>query len=240
MVDKHHIYVETLVFEVTRECNMKCAHCIRGDAQSLKLKEDYVDKVLSEVDSIGTLIFSGGEPSLNIPMIEYIFQKCSDLGKMPSSFYVVTNGKANAIQLATTLLKWYAECDEPEYCGLALSSDDFHETAPKKEIRYFNGLSFFRPDDKMQKPGSRDWILDGGRAHENHLGRRAVSDNLDFCFEDIDEDDARIELMYVSANGKVCGECDLPYDCVDRFAPYTVDSFARAIANRISAEKEVA
>lgn len=29
------IYVNYLAIEVTRRCNMKCNHCLRGDAQKL-------------------------------------------------------------------------------------------------------------------------------------------------------------------------------------------------------------
>ena len=31
------IYVESLVIEVTRRCNMRCEHCLRGDAQNLDI-----------------------------------------------------------------------------------------------------------------------------------------------------------------------------------------------------------
>lgn len=31
------IYVNYLAIEVTRRCNMKCNHCLRGDAQNLDI-----------------------------------------------------------------------------------------------------------------------------------------------------------------------------------------------------------
>ena len=46
------IYVNYLAIEVTRRCNMKCNHCLRGDAQNL----DISTAVLSGIASISTLL----------------------------------------------------------------------------------------------------------------------------------------------------------------------------------------
>jgi len=66
------MHIDNLYFEVTRRCNMKCGHCLRGCAQKVDLTIDIVDRFLrlNEVTSIGRIGFSGGEPSL----------KCADCG----------------------------------------------------------------------------------------------------------------------------------------------------------------
>ena len=33
------IRVNTLIFEVTRQCNLKCDFCLRGDAQNVKMSK---------------------------------------------------------------------------------------------------------------------------------------------------------------------------------------------------------
>ena len=112
-----------MILEVTRRCNMCCEHCLRGDAQNLDMAEETVDKLLEQVGSIATVTFSGGEPSLNVPLIRYFFKKARECGVMPYSFYVVTNGKANQLDLAAVLLEVYPEMEEPEACGISLSVD---------------------------------------------------------------------------------------------------------------------
>ena len=64
-----------LIFEVTRRCNLCCEHCLRGEAQNMDMTKETVDKVLDRVESISSLTLSGGEPTLNIPIIRYIFSE---------------------------------------------------------------------------------------------------------------------------------------------------------------------
>ena len=82
--------IQELILEVTRRCNMSCAHCLRGDAQALNMPREIIDKVLDSVESIGSVLFTGGEPSLNLEAIRYFFTKAEELGKLPYSFYIVT------------------------------------------------------------------------------------------------------------------------------------------------------
>lgn len=56
-----------LAIEVTRRCNMECAHCLRGDAQAVDMTQEIVDRFvdgLEEGMSIGDVTLTGGEPSL--------------------------------------------------------------------------------------------------------------------------------------------------------------------------------
>lgn len=74
------IYAANSVFiEVTRRCNMCCAHCLRGDAESIDIQEKYIDAFLDSFEKgayISSLTFTGGEISLNIPAIRYLFLWC--------------------------------------------------------------------------------------------------------------------------------------------------------------------
>ena len=98
------IFVNELCLEVTRRCNMGCAHCLRGDAQDVDVSHTIIDEIFNQVDGIGQVTFTGGEPSLNISAIRYFFQRAERTNKMPRSFFVATNGKANQEQLAVALL----------------------------------------------------------------------------------------------------------------------------------------
>lgn len=45
------IYAANSVFiEVTRRCNMCCAHCLRGDAESIDIQEKYIDAFLDSFE----------------------------------------------------------------------------------------------------------------------------------------------------------------------------------------------
>ena len=66
---KMRIYSANSVFiEVTRRCNMCCAHCLRGDAENIDIQEKYIDAFLDSFEKgacISSLTFTGGEISLN-------------------------------------------------------------------------------------------------------------------------------------------------------------------------------
>ena len=66
------IYVNYLAIEVTRRCNMKCNHCLRGDAQNLDISTAVLSGIAKHIHP-ASVIFTGGEPSLNVPAIKRCF-----------------------------------------------------------------------------------------------------------------------------------------------------------------------
>lgn len=125
------IYAANSVFiEVTRRCNMCCAHCLRGDAESIDIQEKYIDAFLDSFEKgayISSLTFTGGEISLNIPAIRYTLKAVKERGIAVGSFYMVTNGKAvdKMADLAMASLEWWNYCDDKDdySCGLCISSE---------------------------------------------------------------------------------------------------------------------
>ena len=86
------IYSANSVFiEVTRRCNMCCAHCLRGDAESIDIQEKYIDAFLDSFETeayISSLTFTGGEISLNIPAIRYTLKAVKERGIAVGSFLI--------------------------------------------------------------------------------------------------------------------------------------------------------
>lgn len=64
----HHLTVE-----ITRQCNLHCAHCVRGDAQDVTITPEIIDKLLDQIDAVVSLDLTGGEPFLHPEMVEYLF-----------------------------------------------------------------------------------------------------------------------------------------------------------------------
>lgn len=116
------IYVESLVIEVTRRCNMRCEHCLRGDAQNLDISTATLSEIAKHIYP-GSVTFTGGEPSLNVPAIKRYFELAERYGTMPNFFYVATNGAASKEQmrdLALTLLEAYSRW-KSQICARSMS-----------------------------------------------------------------------------------------------------------------------
>ena len=90
---RNEIFVGNLCLEVTRRCNMGCAHCLRGNAENLDMSRETIDQVLEQVDMIGQVTFTGGEPSLNMDTIRYFLRRQGDTGNCRVLFLLQPTGK---------------------------------------------------------------------------------------------------------------------------------------------------
>lgn len=217
------IQTDTLCIEVTRRCNMRCQHCLRGDAQDLDISESVLEEVAKTICP-SVVVFTGGEPSLNVPAIERYFQLAEQYEHLPLAFYVATNGatsKEQMSELALALLRAYPKMDDQECCEVNVSGDIFHEEFKKEDCSaILEGLSFF--DDKGKKHSlendSMDWLLNTGRAAENGLGHRAGGPfftDMDKLVTNIFQNNVCFDMLYIAANGNVVSDCDGSYEDID-------------------------
>lgn len=208
------LYISNLILEVTRRCNMSCAHCLRGPAQNVDMSKETVDRVLDACEhGIGTVTFTGGEPSLNVPIIRYFRQQIKKRKIGLGSFFIVTNGKISSLPLVKELVELYAYCDEREMCGFEMSKDQFHEEV--KTPTLYNALKFF--NDTNRGKLDLDEVICEGRGEEVGTGMRlAQTDTLDFEITLGEELYVQINNdLQVSANGNVVMACDFSFDRID-------------------------
>lgn len=214
------LHCDNLVFEVTRRCNMNCGHCMRGKAQCKDISKDVIDKTLDSVESIQSLLFTGGEISLNLNAIKYILEACKKRNIMVYNFYAVTNGKVVTNDFIMTMCEWYlytGDCGgEPEYSGIALSHDIFHEDIPDENINRLRCLSFFKEEDKEV-----DWhavkLINLGNAR-NLIGfnKRDPSYSLPNLWYEEDDDRVVAEnTITITVDGDVLSDCDYEYESTD-------------------------
>lgn len=59
-----------IMLEVTRKCNLKCVHCMRGETQNIDMSGEIIEKVFAQVEQLHHLSLTGGEPFLAPQVIE--------------------------------------------------------------------------------------------------------------------------------------------------------------------------
>ena len=204
------INVSHLILEVTRKCNMCCDHCLRGNAQAKDMTKEMVDTILSNIDNIGTVTFTGGEPTLNLDIIRYFFEKAEEIGKLPSAFWIATNGKAYQLELANLLLQYYPKMDEPDACGVAVSADIFHE---EPEFNFLRELKFYDSSKEHSSEDIEKWVMKSGRAEEYGFGEEKLLDHrsTELYFETY-KDSIDFEEIYVNVNGDIIPHCDYSFE----------------------------
>lgn len=221
-----------LSIEVTRRCNLHCQHCLRGDCQDADIDLKLITKLFKQTARVGSIIFSGGEPSLNVKAIPRIMAIAKRYDVSIDGFYIVTNGIANQKELAVELLKLYCDMPEKDMCGVAISVDRFHDGKDQTDI--VKGLAFYR-DDKEHEPNDSDgWIMRIGRAEDYKMGRNPswlpTSFDIDSYYEHQNPDNITgisVDMVYLSTNGYVYPSCDLSYKIMDAAKIIPVESLQK-------------
>lgn len=136
-----------LVIEITRRCNLSCAHCLRGDPQELDISNEIIDNLLEQTEKIYGLFLSGGEPTLNLETMRYILERLQ-ASKIPLySVELFTNGVIHSAELVS-ILKDYAKYIKrwlspykniTDHVWLGVSVDPYHVGYnPQLAIDYYS------------------------------------------------------------------------------------------------------
>lgn len=202
--------IYNLIYEITRRCNIKCEHCLRGPAQKVDMSDAVIDRSLEGVSSISTITFTGGEPSLAVDRIRYILSAVKKRGIYVDSFYAVTNGKVKSLDLCLALMEWYAYCDSNEISSFCISKDQYHTEEIDSVIdadTLYKALTFYRPDERDHEIRT---LINEGRAATNKIGKENARTGIEL---ELNEDGTidHIEEVYVNALGDVCTGCDLSF-----------------------------
>ena len=225
------IQYSKLQIEITRLCNQACKFCCRGKAQNVHQSKDNIDALFdnNDIKSIDTLMFSGGEPTLNGILVDYIADKIIKQEIPVDRFISSINGLSYSEDLVRgfTKLKDYIiqTSDYERLCPgiLMITQDQFHAEANPKVVEKLSNLSYFSPILKIEVP--KENILPYGYATINHL-TDAIPDlseltdyqkNYDIVTEN-GKTYLYIEYQYISSNGNVVNDGCQTYELMDQYA----------------------
>jgi organic radical activating enzyme len=136
--------IDHLAIEVTRRCNIQCEHCIRGYAQNVDIPLKYIDMILNRTESIGHFCPTGGEPSLNIPAIQYFIDGCIERQITIDRFYISTNGINITQEFIDVCLDLYDMSIDKYHCCVQISNDKYHLKEKKYDDSLLSCLPFYR------------------------------------------------------------------------------------------------
>ena len=201
--------IANLVIELTRRCNMFCNHCLRGDIENRDIDSVYIDSLLDQVTNISELTLTGGEPSLNVPMIEYILSELKRRNISLGGFYIATNGLVMKEEFVLICLKLYSYSDDKEMCRVDVSNDYYHQCEGSYNTELLDGLTFV-----SRKYNEEGWnynndmsLINQGRSEYGvELKVRKVETKEEF----------NSDVVYLNCKGDVVLCCDLSYENQDK------------------------
>lgn len=220
--------IYNLVIELTRRCNMQCAHCLRGEAQKISQKREHIAAVFSQVDYISSLTLTGGEPSIVPHIINMIIDGATVYNVDIGNFYIATNGKKITPKFVEAVERLYRYCSDNEISAVEISNDVYHDN-PKwtdayealLELPYAHKKWDVNRDSRNMIDGKWEYdpyrVIAQGRALDNGLGYKDIEiDNITInAIGEIDED-ARIEgTIYLNCKGWIISGCDWSFATQD-------------------------
>ncbi len=222
------IIIEHVYIEVTRRCNLRCAHCLRGDAQEVDLSREDVDSFLKKLENayISHLVLGGGEPTLNPEIIAYIIDQIIAKKIIVESLAMITNGQIYSDEVANAFNRFdeyhkqkiLNKSDNSfisEKVRILFSVDRFHKDILPSVIQSYKNqckwIRFYKqhlPDESIIKTGrstiGRDF------KYERSCFKYMITKNRDgvFCMS--------ILGIYLTAKGFITVNGNGAYDDIDK------------------------
>ena len=220
--------MNTLIIETTRRCQFQCDHCLRGCSQNKDMPIQYVETFLQQMPGqyIGSITFTGGEPSLAVDVINDTLKLCNDYGVEVGYFYIATNGYKIGEDFVIACLRWYSYCVEKEMCQVHVSNDGYHASEGNYSTELLDGLSFFSRKFSLECDYYHTVIINEGLAAENGIGARDFTPS-GWEFEN---GDFYCEELYLNCKGELIAGCDLSYESQSDYKICNVSEFAEFIA----------
>lgn len=218
--------ISELMIELTRKCNMRCDHCIRGASQkesiSIDMIEDFLDKL--EIEDVGMLMFTGGEPSLYPEEITKTVELLKSKNITYSGFFIATNALSSNkdSEFLVALASLYAYAEEKEMCSVRISRDEYHVVETDKKMdELLSAFSFVEIDDSQGYE-----LFNDGLAKEFGLYEAKKTYELESVELQINSytDTISIEIsepIYLATNGKIGIGCNFSYKRFDEEIAFT-------------------
>ena len=224
------LILEHFYIEVTRRCNMKCNHCLRGQAENIDLEIEDINKLFDNLNikNINTLTITGGEPTLNPKAILLILKKIISKGIIVDNFNMVINGSNYNQILIDGLNEFYKYC---KGVNLICSRDQYHRQPKEDVLKKYKRLPYFICNYVEL---SNQEIIQIGRARENKLGtKESYNDTIkkfNYCKQnnypityDIDNN-IKLKQLYLSSKGLYSFHIiDIPFKQIDGLCIYNIN-----------------
>lgn len=203
------IHISHLAIEVTRRCNIKCSHCLRGDSQNKDISFEHIDILLDQIESIGHFCPTGGEPSLNVPAIKYFLDGCKKRNISINTFYIATNGVQLTEDFISVSTELYNYCTLKWEYSVQISNDHYHIKQGMYDDSLLEKLPFYSKrhieDDDFENGKG---LHKEGRALKNHRNAKVMSGAKPIT--SIQVFDAN--PIYLNVEGNIINGCDWSYD----------------------------
>lgn len=101
-------YINTIAFEITRRCNLKCKWCSKGEPQNIDISREIIDKTLDEIQSyyINCIRITGGEPFLKPEIVEYLINQIIEKKIKVKMLHMISNATIKSEKIKNSIVNF--------------------------------------------------------------------------------------------------------------------------------------
>ena len=130
------IMVQNLGLELTKRCNLNCAHCLKGDSQNVDMDTDTINAIFRQINAVNQLFFTGGEPTLAYQALKDVIEAIKKYDVKVMQWGMDTNGTIYSSKFYMLLAELEEICrqsnrDRKIHGTIYISSDKYHIEAIK-------------------------------------------------------------------------------------------------------------
>lgn len=218
---------EILAVELTRKCNLKCIHCMRGEPQNISITPQIIDKLFDNVNDCRFITIMGGETLLELDMLDYFVLKIIENKWNIEGFQLTTNGTILNDRVILILSK-LAENTNANIL-LRISKDQFHNINDSENAFHYYSSQIKNKKISVEYSEPIDIIRYVGRAI-NYVDSLSVDDIKTKGYViavpltkmmhriRIDDDNTVICPIQISVNGNIALDEEITYNDLDRLA----------------------
>ncbi len=217
------IHVNKLELEMTRLCNGKCRHCMRGHEQNISLSKNIIDNIFRKdnykIVHISYLFLTGGEVLINKENLIYLLNYLIENNIRVSSLGMIINStiyEEEVIKYLNELRK------KGTLINIESHLDQFHPQVKKEILAKYQKLSYYSLEKNIL---TKKDIISIGNAQENNIGSKLRKNYItkEFAkvlpfleFNTISYDCLMTPSLYVTTRGKFGSRpTDATWDMID-------------------------
>lgn len=214
--------LQNLAIELTKRCNLDCAHCLKGKSQKVDISKETIDNIFSQIDSIGRLFLTGGEPTLASDALENIIESIKKYNVSIAEWGMDTNGTMYSTRFYNALVELEKICRESTKSNdmhgtICISTDDYH----KESIKKAGLLARARYKKSIKETERLPWFIgyrdvpnelfNEGRAVNIHDKKKIRFKTMHYSLMEMDDSYLIGVMIFVNANGDIT-QCDCSHE----------------------------
>lgn len=134
--------IRCLDVEITRKCNYKCVHCLRGEPQNVTITPEIIDTMFSQLYQLDYIAIIGGETLLELDMLQYLLESIDKYNLRTKKLSMITNGSIQNSYFID-ILSAFADRDKERQISVIISDDRYHDKLQSdRTLAYYQSLNY--------------------------------------------------------------------------------------------------